>query len=219
MMLDMFRERAAPAATLEAAKTSLHEADIRASKSLQVIASLQSDQARRTRNMLVFEGEEAALPRVASARALHQQPCLSDSPQSVNIAGYLFDLAEIIEGSFGGGDIVQKYISAHVQRRMVSPAFASVLGVLVTELVINACNRPSMPDGPSDIEICLFFPTKSEFRMEVREYGGKQCNDETVRPAGIGVSMIDAMCGRLKATYKYLTDSDGIRFLTSGAVS
>src|SRR3546814_4446504 len=92
-----------------------------------------------------------------------------------------------LEQGFGGG-AGRKQISAHVQGQMVSADFACVLGILITELVINACKHAYAPDEPGEIEICLFFPAKSEFRMEVRDYGGKADDRRPVNPAGLGRS-------------------------------
>lgn len=217
MTLDVIRKPPAPAKVLPAEKISYQEIDHRVSNSLQLITSLLSVQAREAENISVREALEAAIHRICAVGTLHRQLCRSTSPRSVNIAGYLFDLAETIEESFGGS-AMQKHISAHVQRRLVSPDFACVLGMLITELVINACKHAYAPDEPGDIEICLFFPTKSEFRMEVRDYGGEKGEGGSIKSLGLGISIIDAMCRRLDASYEFRVDSEGTRFLTNGIV-
>lgn len=217
MTLDAIFEPAAPVTVLPPERLSHQEIDHRVANSLQLISSLLAVQARQAEEATLRDALEAAVHRIGAVGALHKQLCRSDSPRAVDIACYLFDLAETIETSFGGS-VGHKQISAHVQGRMVSPNFASVLGMLITELVLNACKHAYEPDEPGDIEICLFFPTKSEFRMEVRDFGGKTGDGEVVRTAGLGTSIIDAMCRKLNATYNYLADDEGTRFLTNGIV-
>lgn len=217
MTLDVIREPAAPANVLPPERISYQEIHHRVSNSLQLISSLLSVQARQAGDVSVRDALEVAIQRISAVGTLHRQLCRSSSPRAINIAGYLFDLAETIEQSFGGS-IPQKHISAHVQRQLVSPNFACVLGMLITELVINACKHAYAPDEPGDIEICLFFPTKSEFRMEVRDYGGEKGRGGSIKSPGLGKGIIDAMCRRLDATYEFLADGEGTRFLTKGVV-
>lgn len=196
---------------------SRREVDHRVANSLQLISSLLSLEAQQATDASVRDALGAALHRIGAVAAIHKQLHGSSSPHSINIARYLFELAETIEQGFGGG-AGRKHVSAHVQGRLVSPDFASVLGILITELVMNACKHAYAPDEPGDIEICLFFPARAQFHMEVRDYGGKPGDPETAKPAGLGMSIIDAMCRKLKATHAYLVDDEGTRFLTSGVV-
>src|SRR3546814_17876652 len=99
---------------------------------------------------------------------------------------------------------------------MVSADFACVLGILITELVINACKHAYAPDEPGEIEICLFFPAKSEFRMEVRDYGGQADDRRPVNPASIGTGINNAKCRQVDAPYAYHHTYAGQRFMTKG---
>lgn len=217
MTPDVIRDPAGTMTVLSPETMTRREIDHRVANSLQLISSLLSLQAKQAADASVRDALGAAVHRIGAVSAIHKQLHQSGSQRSVDIACYLFDLAEIIEQGFGGG-AGRKQISAHVQGRMVSADFASVLGILVTELVINACKHAYAPDEPGEIEICLFFPAKSAFRMEIRDYGGKADDREAVKPAGLGKRIIDAMCRKLDATYAYLSDEEGTRFLTSGVV-
>jgi len=217
MTVDVIREPAGTMMVLPPEAIGDREVDHRVANSLQLISSLLSLQARQASDASVRDALGAAVHRIGAVGAIHKQLNRSGRLRTVDIAGYLFDLAEMIEQGFGGG-AGRKQISAHVQAQMVSPDFASVLGILITELVINACKHAYAPDEPGDIEICLFFPAKSEFRMEVRDYGGKPARLETTNPAGLGTSIIQAMCCKLSASYVFLADDEGTRGQIHGAV-
>ncbi|WP_449470085.1 sensor histidine kinase [Sphingobium chungangianum] len=217
MTLDLIHEPAGGMVVLPAETISQRETDHRVANSLQLISSLLSVQARHASDDSVRDALVTAIHRIGAVGAVHKQLHHARSPNSIDIASYLFDLAEAIEQTFCGG-IGRKHISAHIQGRMVSADFASVLGILVTELVTNSCKHAYAPDEPRDIEICLFFPALSAFRMEVRDYGGQPDDHLASRQPGLGTSIIDAMCCKLNATYAYVIDEEGTRFVTNGRV-
>ena len=217
MTADGIREPAGTMTVLPPETTSHQEVDHRVANSLQLISSLLSLQATQSTDTAVRDALASAVNRICAVGSLHEQLYRSGSPHAVDIACYLFDLADRIEQGVGYGK-GRKHISAHVQANTVPPGFARVLGILVTELVINACKHAYAPDEPGDIEICLFFPSRSEFRMEVRDYGGKTDRRAMAEPAGLGTRIIEAMSCRLKATYAYVVDDEGTRFLMRGAV-
>lgn len=217
MTLDIIREPAGTMVVLPPETISHREVDHRVANSLQLISSLLSLQARRATDVSVRQALGAAAHRVDAVGAIHKQLHQSGSKGLIDIARYLFDLAETIEQGFGGG-VGRKRISAHVQGQMVSPDFASVLGILITELVINACKHAYAPNEQGDVEICLFFPSRTEFRMEVRDFGGKSRDTKTAKRTGLGTSIIQAMCRKLNADYAFLADGVGTRCQVRGSI-
>jgi len=101
---------------------------------------------------------------------------------------------------------------------MVSPDFASALGIMVTELVINACKHAYAPGEPGDIQVRLSFPTRTQFRLEVRDFGGGYNRQSRTGAPGLGTTIVNAMCCKLDATFTYLASRTGTRFLAGGAV-
>jgi two-component sensor histidine kinase len=218
MTLDVISKPTGPMTVLPPETMSRREVDHRVANSLQLISTLLSLQARQATEASVRDALSVAAHRVQAVGAIHKHLQQSSSRRSIDIARYLFDLSETIEEGFGGG-VGRKRISAHVQRQMVSPDFASVVGILITELVINACKHAYAPDEQGDIEICLFFPSRSEFRMEVRDFGsGRADAGECAARAGLGTSIIQAMCRRLDARFACLAGNEGTRCRVDGAV-
>lgn len=217
MTLDGIRNPAGTMTVLPPEAIRHRETDHRVANSLQLISSLLSLQAKQAADASVRDALGAAVHRISAIGAVHKQLHQSGSLPSIDIARYLFDLADAIEQGVGNGS-GRKQISAHVQGNMVSPDFAGMLGILVTELVINACKHAYAPDEPGDIDICLFFPKPREFRMEVRDYGGKANGYATAEPGGLGTRIIDALSCRLNATCAYQADDEGTRFLMHGPV-
>jgi two-component sensor histidine kinase len=216
MTLDTIRQ---PATTvvLPPDIISTKEVDHRVANSLQLISSLLSLQARRADDASVRDALGVAAHRIDAVGAVHKRLHQSDSLSSIDIAPYLFDLAETIEQGFGGTAGCKRII-AHVQGQMVSPDFASVIGIMITELVINACKHAYAPDEAGEILVRLFFPSRTGFRLEVRDFGKARNGRSNSRPAGLGTAIINAMCCKLEATFTYLATDEGTRFLASGTV-
>lgn len=217
MRLETMREPAGTMTVLPPDTIGRREVDHRVANSLQLISSLLSLQARQAADASVRDALGIAAHRIDAVGAIHKRLHRSASLSSIDIAPYLFDLAETIEQSFGGGP-AGKRIIAHVQDQMVSPDFASVLGIMITELVINACKHAYEPGQAGDIEVCLSFPARTQFRLEVRDFGSRCQGRAGAGPAGLGTAIINAMCCKLDATFTYLANHAGTRFLASGIV-
>ncbi|MBP1888312.1 sensor histidine kinase [Sinorhizobium mexicanum] len=196
---------------------SHQEVDHRVANSLQLISSLLSIQAREASDQSVRDALLIAVRRINAVAAVHQQLYRSSSAHAIDIASYLLDLTAKIE-QVCSGSVGRKQITAHIQSLVVPAGFASMLGILINELVINACKHAYAPDEPGDIDVYLFFPNQSEFRMEVRDYCGVADVHKVSITSGLGMRIIDAMCHKLNAAYAHVADEEGTRFLMRGTV-
>lgn len=216
MTVETIREPAGTMMVLPPETMRSQESDHRVANSLQLISSLLSLQARQASDASVRDALGVAAHRIDAVGSIHRRLHQGGSPSSIDIAPYLFDLAHTIEQGFGGGSACRRVI-ANVQGQMVPPGFASVLGIMITELVINACKHAYAPGEPGDIQIRLLFPSRTQFRLEVRDFGGTANRRSSAAP-GLGTAIINAMCSKLDATFTYLAGGGGTRFLASGMV-
>jgi len=217
MVIDAVCEVSGAEMMVPAEVMSHHEADHRVANSLHLVSALLGFQARQSVNPEVRDALAAAINRIFAVAGIHRQLCQSDSSDVVDIASYFVDLASALEQGCGGG-VAQKRVLVHVKRQMVPAAFASAMGIVITELVMNACKHAYGPDEPGTVEVRIFFPTPTDFQMEVRDYGGPTALRPPVCP-GIGTRIIDVMSRKLNAVYAYVPDEEGTRFLMQGAVA
>ncbi|WP_442678279.1 sensor histidine kinase [Sphingomonas sp. ASY06-1R] len=200
---------------LPAALTDHQEVDHRVANSLQLISALLSLQAQRSADPAICEALTAAVHRVTAIGAVHRQLCQSGSRDNIDIAAYLADLAVGLEQG-GRGNRRQLYV--HVEPALVPASFASIVGIVVTELVMNAFKHAYAPGASGDVDICLFFPSASEFWMEVRDYGQAGAGQNAPPRGGLGTDIINAMSHRLEASHRLTRDRFGMRFSMSGRV-
>jgi len=194
------------------------EADHRVANSLQLVIALLSMQAREATDETVHEALTTAARRIAAVGEIHRQLYRSHADQALDIAAYLQRLGKGLEEGLGSGP-GRKRVGIHVQSGEVHPAFATTLGILVSELVMNACKHAYTPDEPGKVDICLFFAGPSRFVLEVRDYGkGGGRGPSPSEPPGLGSHLIQAMSRRLGATLACDRSREGTRVTLHGLV-
>jgi len=174
-------------------------------------------QARDSADERVQEALTAAARRITAIGEIHRQLYRSDTDNAVDVAAYLRELGLRLEEGLGSAP--RQRIGVHVQSHQVHPAFATVLGILVSELVMNACKHAYEPDEPGDVDICLFFSGRSRFVLEVRDYGKRTNIGDPADPAGLGTHLIQAMSRRLGAACVYDRTGEGTRVTLRGMVA
>lgn len=209
-----------PDATIVAPGATIghQEVDHRVANSLQMISSLLTIQARDTADQIVRDALESAVHRINAVAGVHQHLYRSSLAHSIDIAPYLLKLSSKMERCCGTG-AVPRQINTHVQSHLVPADFASMLGIVINELVMNACKHAYAPDEPGEIDIVLFFPNRSEFLMEVRDYGGVADVQKIPLGSGMGMRVIDAIGRNLNAVHTHVADDEGTRFVMRGTVS
>jgi two-component sensor histidine kinase len=191
------------------------EADHRVANSLQLVAALLGLQAKQSVAIVVWDALAAAINRIAAVGLVHRQLSQPGSHAAIDIGSYLVDLTTLLEQHRGTG---LHRILAHAQSRLVTAEFAKMIGVVVAELVMNACKHAYGPGESGSVDICLFFPKPSEFQLEVRDYGGPSTMDGSGPQAGVGTRIVNAMSRKLDTTYAYVPDDEGTRFYMHGIV-
>lgn len=159
-----------PDSTIIAPGTTIgnQEVDHRVANSLELISSLLSIQARDTSRQFVRDALESTVHRIQALAGVRQQLYRLNSEQAVDIAAYLLTLSsKMVQCSRSSS--APRQIITHAQSHLVSANFASMLGILTNEPVMNACKRVHAPDEPGEIEVVLFFASRMEFLMEVRD--------------------------------------------------
>jgi two-component sensor histidine kinase len=194
-----------------------HEADHRVSNSLQLVSALLSMQAREATDDRVREALATAVRRVTAIGEIHRQLYHSDTGDAVDIAAYLQSLGQQLEEGLGSAPKRQR-VGVYAQSAQVHPAFATMLGILMSELVMNASKHAYEPHKPGAVDVCLVFAEPSQFILEVRDYGKGAQNNESPPPAGLGMHIIETLSRRLDATCVYERGPEGTRVTLRGVV-
>jgi two-component system, sensor histidine kinase PdtaS len=176
----------------------------RIANSLQIIASVLLQSARRVRSEQTREHLYDAHSRVMSLAAMQQQ--LSATREgSVEIRSYLTDLIRSI-GALMIRDPNQITIAVTVDGSVTDASSSMGIGLIVTELVINALKHgfPSHRKGEIKVD---FRSSGSGWTLRVADDGVGMPKDAASAKSGLGTSIIQALARNLNATVE-ITDAD-----------
>jgi two-component sensor histidine kinase len=184
-------------ALLREKQVLLQELQHRVANSLQIIASVLMQSVRRVQSEEARTHLNDAHHRVMSIATLQRQ--LAQSAEGdVALRGYFGDLCSSIGASMIS-DQQRISITPTIDASVVSSDQALSLGLIVTELVINALKH-AFPSQVSKgrIEV-LYAATGDGWALTVSDDGrGMPANSQS----GLGTGIIEALAGKLKATVK-----------------
>ena len=182
----------------------LQELQHRVANSLQIIASVLLQSARRVQSDESRAHLHEAHQRVMSVAALQKQ-LAGSTADDVELRGYFTDLCQSI-----GASMIRDHnqISLEVTAdESVTRADISVsLGLIVTELVINALKH-AFPDERSGKINVDYHGTGADWKLSVEDDGVGMSKNPAASSSGLGTSIIRALARQLKAVIE-VTDND-----------
>jgi two-component sensor histidine kinase len=190
------------------------EANHRIANSLQLLAALLASQGREVGDPVARRALETSVQRIAAIAGVHRQLYLSDHQYGVDVSVYLLDLIAGLRESFCGHGR-RRYIHLEAESVWVPCEFATNLGVVVTELIINACKYAYADDQPGDIQIMLRTDQSRRFELAVSDEG-KGRRLDLAGSDGLGSRIVELMVRRLGAEGGYAERVRGTSFLMAG---
>ncbi|NIJ34058.1 sensor histidine kinase [Sphingomonas oligoaromativorans] len=175
----------------------LQELQHRVANSLQIIASVLMQSARRVQSEEARGHLHDAHNRVMSIATLQQQLAASRLGD-VELRGYFIQLCESLGASMIH-DHDQMSIMVTADGSSVKADISVSLGLIVTELVINALKH-AFPRGRSGRILVDYHAHESDWTLSVSDNGVG--TPETVADAkpGLGTSIVEALANQLDAT-------------------
>ncbi|WP_454762196.1 sensor histidine kinase [Caulobacter segnis] len=191
------------------ALSSADEINHRIANSLQLLSALVSVQARTIEDPLALAALDITRGRIAAIANVHRQLYQAREATRVELGAYLKDL---------GGDLEAACAHAASGRRVVVAAAsltvsaedATAIGIIVSELVTNACKYAYAPEAPGDVTIGLRAGPCDGYVLEIEDRGRGMAG--AVRGAGLGERLVEMMAVRLGGRYDYRDAQPGTRF-------
>lgn len=184
----------------------LQELQHRVANSLQIIASVLLQSARRVQSDETRFHLHNAHNRVMSVAALQQQLAASQLGD-VELQTYFTDLCRSIGASMIN-DHNQLVIDAIVDESIVSADVSVSLGLIVTELVINALKH-AFPDHASGTIKVGYRSDGPAWTLSVSDNGMGMPALPQVTHSGLGSSIVDALATKLNARVKIADANPG----------
>ncbi|MDB5425083.1 MAG: histidine kinase [Phenylobacterium sp.] len=189
----------------------LQEVRHRVANSLQIIASVLLQNARKTRSDETRGHLKDAHDRVMSVAALEKQ-LVGSGDGEVELRVYFANLCDSITASMiGDSDQLSLVVKGG---GVVDARVSASLGLIVTELVINALKH-AFPNGRSGRITVDFEFQGPNWSLSVADNGvGMPADPDQIRP-GLGTSIVQALAQQLEATVDVERAHPGTRVAVS----
>ena len=203
------RAKASAEADLRASNARLEallgEVNHRVANSLQLVAAMVRLQSSALADPAARDALEDTQRRIEAIAHVHRRLYTSSDVEHVDMQEYLHALV---------GELEETCPSARVTLvaepvRLTSDQAVS-LGVIVTELVTNAC-KYAYPDGAGEVRVRLARDGDDVFLLVVEDDGCGMPANAAPKGTGLGAKLIRAMAQSLQAVIEYDPAHTGVR--------
>ena len=187
----------------------LGEVNHRVANSLQLVSAMVGMQAAALTDLAAREALEDTQARIRAIGQVHRRLYSGSDVASVDMQEYLRALVGELEETWST-DATPRALSLHADPIRLATDRAVSLGVIVTELVTNAC-KYAYPDRPGEVRVALTRAGEDEFTLAVEDDGCGIIPGAGPRGTGLGGKLIRAMAQSLQSAVEYDTAHRGCR--------
>lgn len=181
------------------------EVNHRVANQLQLIATLISAEGRSISDPVTLAVLERTRQRIVAVGAVHKQ-LYNGGSSGLDLGEYLEDLGGQLARSCGP----HRRIFVDAETAPASGEIATTFGILMTELVTNACKHAYGADDPGDVHIGLHRLIHGAYQFTVEDHGtGLGPADSQ---AGLGSRLINSSVAKLGAIAEWEECRPGTRF-------
>lgn len=195
---------------LEQQRTLLREMRHWIANSLQIIASILLLKAGAVSSEETKNELRAAHQRVMSVAAVQSHLHASDGIEKIEIGPYLTKLSSGLASSMvDPRQQIEFTVTADAGALPTSHAVS--IGLIVTELIINAV-KYAFPDARPAAHVQVTFETaKSDWKLTVADNGiGRGESNESSTSSGLGTALVAALAKQLKAEVSETSSKNGL---------
>ncbi|WP_210528227.1 sensor histidine kinase [Rubellimicrobium arenae] len=188
----------------------------RVMNSFQLMESTFSLQSRRISDPVAQAAVRDAEERLRAMALVHRQlfRLTRDEVQSLDAGAYLRGLARELEAAFLAGNQFDLEVEAG-EGILLAPARGIALGLLVTELVINAVKHAFRGRDRGSIRIVLSMVGEGSLRLVVADDGtGLPPAETRSGSGGVGMKLLDGFVRQLEGTLA-IEGPPGTRFVVT----
>jgi two-component sensor histidine kinase len=193
----------------------LSEVNHRVANSLQMVSAMVGMQAGVS-NGETREALADTQRRIAAIAQVHRRLYTSNDVESVDMREYLAALVAELSETWSTPD-APRTLSLDAEPIRLPTDRAVSLGVIVTELVSNAC-KYAYPARAGEVRVALTSEGEGHFLLAVEDDGIGMEIGAKPRGTGLGTKLIRAMAQSLHSIVEYDTNRAGVRAVLRAAV-
>ncbi|GAA3908192.1 response regulator [Sphingomonas limnosediminicola] len=188
----------------------LREVNHRVANSLQIVSTMIGMQARVLPGGAAREALDDTQRRIDAIAQVHRNLYASDDVQSVAVDQYFDALITELQHTWST-PAAPRVIRLSVQPFELQAEKAVSLGVIVNELVSNACKYAYSNGAPGEVRVELGLDDERHFRLLVEDDGQGMEAGAAPRGTGMGSKLIAAMARSLSSELVYDPSHAGVR--------
>jgi len=189
-------------------ETLLREVHHRIGNSLQLIASILALDARKVHSHEARRHLEDAHRRILAVATVQRHLQVPGESERFDLSPYLVTLCQNLTASLVDPE-TELTIEVHSDSAIVSARTATDLGLIVTELVINALKHAFGSDGRKGRIHVSYRVDGRRWRLTVADDGRGKAGTPDSGSAGLGSSIISALVAQLHSRMETAAGLDG----------
>ncbi|RDE04562.1 sensor histidine kinase [Sphingomonas aracearum] len=194
----------------------LREVNHRVANSLQMVSAMVRLQAGATSDPGARDALEDTQTRIAAIAQVHRRLYTSDDVQQIDMREYLAAMIEEL-GETWSTPAAPRTLRLTAEPILLATDRAVSLGVIVNELVSNACKYAYPASGPGEVRVALG-AEGDRFTLAVEDDGCGIDLDAAPRGTGVGTKLIRAMAQSLQSAVLYDAREQGTRATLTAAL-
>jgi chemotaxis protein methyltransferase CheR len=148
--------------------------------------------------------------RVMSVAAVQSHLHATDGIDRIEVGSYLTKLCGSLAGSMIGEDR-STVLKVMADKGEIGSAQAVSIGLIVTELVINAIKYAFPADKVGALVLVTYESEGADWKLIVSDNGiGKSDSDDAHTPGGLGTVIVQALVKQLEAQMEMVSGADGM---------
>jgi two-component sensor histidine kinase len=187
----------------------LREVNHRVANSLQLVSAFVHMQAAHVGDGAARAALEDTQRRIHAIGQVHRRLYTGDDVAGVDMQAYLEALVSELEGTFSTPAAERRLVLAVDPVRLETDRAVS-LGVIVNELISNACKYAYAPSQPGEVLVALR-QEPGGLRLTVEDHGQGMDPSAPPRGTGLGGRLINAMAKTLGSKVVYDPAHKGVR--------
>ncbi|WP_070154434.1 sensor histidine kinase [Sphingobium phenoxybenzoativorans] len=188
----------------------LGEVNHRVANSLQLVSAFVHMQARALADDNARAALEDTQRRIAAIAQVHKRLYTTDDVETVDMEEYLGALIAELEQTWST-PLSRRTLQLVAEPLKLATDKAVAVGIIVNELVSNACKYAYDSTTPGEVRVLLSRETPDSFRLRVEDDGRGMPSDGVSIGTGLGSKIVRAMADTLRTAIEFDTGSPGTR--------
>ena len=189
----------------------LREVNHRVANSLQLVAAFIHLQAGALKDEAARAALQDTQRRIDAIGQVHRRLYTSDDIQSVDMHAYLSALVGELEDSWSTAAAGARRLMLEADSVRMETDRAVSVGVIVNELITNACKYAYAPGQDGEIRVRLEREGERAVRLTVEDDGQGLAGAAHPEGTGLGARLIAAMAESLRSRIEYDARHVGVR--------